>query len=435
MLYFGYFLLVILGFINLNVVLKVIKGNILAFNPVSLFSLVVLSQFSYQIFVILQSRCYDSYLFVQLMIVMISCQLAFNYGFHLGVKNTKSVMEIREFTYNKNFWAIIVLFSLIGLIPMFYYRTLTSVYGGLNVVLGFLRLFGLIAMIISLFSWSGLNGWKRMCIIFIFIISLYPLFYYAYFVKGSRQNLFALIYIVMFYLSLHTKYKLVLSRLFCIIFFVGSLLASSMTEIRRVNNYHEKDSKALSNIDYWGNFKQSFAPRTTVGNMDLGNCAVLVNYIEQNNYYNYGLDIWNNFIYNFVPQRIVGENFKSNLQLSSYEDRILGNKIYSLTKGITTTTGFYNAFHSFSYLGFILFGGIGFIIGVIFKRAKYSMFYLTALLLMMQSLPTTLTNDVSYISSSIELYFILLFPIWLCISTKYSIKFYGKKSNSLPDRC
>lgn len=47
MLYFGYFLLVILGFINLNVVLKVIKGNILAFNPVSLFSLVVLSQFSY----------------------------------------------------------------------------------------------------------------------------------------------------------------------------------------------------------------------------------------------------------------------------------------------------------------------------------------------------------------------------------------------------
>lgn len=171
----------------------------------------------------------------------------------------------------------------------------------------------------------------------------------------------------------------------------------------RENLHGEKN-----NIDYVENFKQAFTHSDTDVGMDLGNAAILIEYCKNYNSYNYGAIFWNGFVYNYVPERIVGKETKESLQyIPSYE-----KLIEPLTHGVTTVTGYFEAFATWGYLGFFTFLIIGYIVGIIWTRAKYSSFYMILLLFSLGNIPLMVTHNLQYILQRWEL--IVLFVIAFC---------------------
>ena len=99
--------------------------------------------------------------------------------------------------------------------------------------------------------------------------------------------------------------------------------------------------------------------------MDLGNAAKGIRYLKEKGQMDYGTSIWDTFIQNYIPRRLVGEEAKENLKLNIVNDK---STIQKLTYNITTMTGYYSAFKCFSYLGFFLFGIIGYLYGYFWRR-------------------------------------------------------------------
>lgn len=406
-------LAVILLFINVFFIIRAWCGHINITHPILLFSLtVLLVEFP---MLVSMFRFYDTNLLPRLLVCMITCQLALYFGYES--KHTQSSITYCLDFVNNDFRLLTLILVMIGLIPIFYYHKMESVYGGINVVMGFLRTFGVIGLIIS--AEKILEGRKIFLWIVLLILAYLPLLYYGYAVKGSRATMFGLTFLTFIYLTeAFPRYKKTIIRFFIVFFCVGCIVGASITNIRRVNNYKQEDAISLTEINYLRTFFEAFSASDNPHGMDLANGAMGMKYVEENLAYDYGLVYWNTFVYNFIPKRIIGEDAKQMYYLGTQSMKERDSYVEKLTHGITTRTGFYYAFANFGYLGFIAFFFIGWLLCKYSIMANFSFFYKILWIKCTMEIPVMITHSLQNLFGAIEFFFLFLVPIFICFSLR-----------------
>ena len=196
-------------------------------------------------------------------------------------------------------------------------------------------------------------------------------------------------------------------------FIIGNIASSSIADYRS-----SLSGQSNANINYIENFKMSFMEKNVTVGMDLGNAAQAIEYCRIHNDYNYALTIWNNFIQLYVPRFLVGQSFKSSLMFKFEHEKYA----QSLTHGVTTLTGFYDSFSAFSFLGFIIFYILGYLLGRIWVKSKYSKLYLILYLILLPNIPHLASHGINYIIGKLELFWILLMPIFIIYIKRIKIK-------------
>lgn len=406
-------LAIILLIINIYFIIRAWCGYISLTHPILLFSLtVLLMEFP---MLVSMFRFFDVDLLPRLLVCMITCQLALYFGYESKRAQTP-VTYCLDFV-NNDFRLLTFLFVLIGFIPMFYYHKMESVYGGINVVMGVLRTFGVIGLIIS--AEKILEGRRILLWIVLLILAYLPLLYYGYAVKGSRATMFGLAYLTFVYMAeAFPHYEKKLVRLFISLFCLGCVVGASITNIRRVNNYKEEDAISLSEINYYKTFVESFSSSDNPHGMDLANGAMGMKYVEDNLAYDYGLVYWNTFVYNFIPKRIIGGNAKNMYYIGTQSMKERDKYVEKLTHGITTRTGFYYAFANFGYFGFVVFFFIGWLLCKYSVMASCSFFYKILWIKCTMEIPLMVTHSTQNLFGSIEFIFLFIVPIFICFSLR-----------------
>lgn len=336
---------------------------------------------------------YDSSLLYNMGYTMVTCNIALAIGFQLG-KRERIPNKITDIDLNKCQWGVFV-FALLGI-----YSNFTS---GDGVMIALFRSFAQFSIVFSLAYF--LQTSKKYSIIYIIaiIIGISVVLHFIFFIYGSRGSSLFLFICISYFLLLKkpdtTKY---IKWCLLSILLGGSIVSASISAFRE--NLHGANHE----IEYWKNFTKAFVDSRTRVGMDLGNGAILLDYCYQHDSYNYGTIIWNGFVYNYVPERIFGKEFKESLQYHpDYEKQIL-----PLTHGITTVTGYFEAFASFGFLGFILFGLIGFLLGIIWTRAYFSKVYFIVLIYSLGNIPLVLTHNLQYIFQRWEMILIFILPMF-----------------------
>lgn len=97
--------------------------------------------------------------------------------------------------------------------------------------------------------------------------------------------------------------------------------------------------------------------------------------IEDNLAFDFGLRHWNMFVFNYVPAQLVGKNFKNSLMMDLPNERAITYKEFGhIAVPGTTITGYFDAYASFGWLGFVKFFLIGLIMGKLYKHALQNNF-------------------------------------------------------------
>ena len=335
---------------------------------------------------------YDTSLLHNLGFVMVSCNIALVMGFEWG-KKRKIPNRIIDIDLGKCKW-IVLLFACLGIFANF--------TNGDGVIIALFRSFAQFSIVFSLAYFLQVQNKYSTIYIIAFTIGVLVVLHFIFFIYGSRGSSLFLFICASYFLVLKipriTKYvKIVLIS----ILLLGSIVSASISAFRE--NLHG----ANHDINYWKNYTAAFTDSRTRVGMDLGNGAILLDYCYKNDSYNYGTIIWNGFIYNYVPERLVGKSFKESLQYhADYEKKIL-----PITHGITTVTGYFDAFASFGYFGFLLFGLIGYLMGIIWSRAFFSQVYFILLLYSLGNISLVLTHNLQYIFQRWEMILIFVFPM------------------------
>ena len=93
--------------------------------------------------------------------------------------------------------------------------------------------------------------------------------------------------------------------------------------------------------------------------------------------------------------------------------------IEQITHNITTMTGYFDAFAAFSFGGFIIFIGIGYFSGILFKFSNYSSLYQLTYIALLTKIHSLFSHGIQYYLNVIESMIFLLLPlIVLYISRK-----------------
>lgn len=348
---------------------------------------------------------YDSKLLYNMGYTMVTCNIALAIGFRFG-KIKKIPQKIVDIDLRKCKWGVLV-FAVLGI-----YSNYSS---GDGVIIALFRSFAQFSIVFSLAYFLQTQNKYSTIYIIAFILGVSVVLNFIFFIYGSRgSSLFLFICISYFFLLKKPKITKYIKWCLISILLGGSIVSASISTFRE--NLHG----ANHDINYWKNFTKSFVDSRSKVGMDLGNGAILLDYCYQNDSYNYGTIIWNGFVHNYIPERVFGKEFKESLQYHpDYEKLIL-----PLTHGITTVTGYFEAFASFGFCGFIMFGLIGYILGIIWTRAVFSKIYFIILIYSLGNVPLILTHNLQYIFQRWEMILIFVLPMffWALKQQKIIIK-------------
>lgn len=141
--------------------------------------------------------------------------------------------------------------------------------------------------------------------------------------------------------------------------------------------------------------------------------------------YDYGLIHWNNFVFNYIPAQIVGRDLKMSLMVDLDDPFEMAKRRYGheFMTG-STVTGYFDAFLSFSFLGFMKFWLIGWIAGRLYRYANEGSFraqllYILLIVPAMQSISHT-TND--FLIRGWVYFFIMGYPLLMLATVKTYMK-------------
>lgn len=370
---------------------------------------------------------YDKRLIPDLGIVMISCNIAFVVGFELAKKIfPKPINEVGILHLNKIKY-ILIIFSLIGFSVVFFWDG-GKYQEGDNVIQVNLKQFSQMALCLVV---TGLLTYrvKNRLAICIFILSIIPLLYFAFIVKGSRGETLFLLFVVAIYIAMrYPKKESLVKKCTFAFLLIGALFNTSIVWVRNVI-INQSENSELSLID---NFINSFSQEQVKLGMDLGNAAIGIKYLNETNQLDFGTYLYDDFIQNVVPRRVVGESYKEGLKLKLVDDQ---DFIKRLTHGVTTMTGYYHAFRSFSYLGFILYLIIGLLYGLAYSRIRNSAVYLYLYLLILPTVPLIFTHGPGYLYMRIYVSFLAAYIFCRKGFQRYKILNNGKINNSNSNRC
>lgn len=369
------------------------------FTPPFIIATISLSVMLPQLTTIYYVSLYDNYLVYNLAYTMITCNIAFIVGFCKGEKR-KMPSKLLDI----NLWkcrTIVFISAFAGL------GAIVSNIGD-GVIVALFMGFSQIAISYSLVYFLSVRRRYNVLYVMAFLLGSFIVLNYTFFVYGSRGSaLFFFLAVLYFLYYKKPAYRKVNKYLVVSFLLFGSVLSASISLIR------ENMKGGKNNIDYVENFFNAYQNSTTDVGMDLGNAAVLIDYCVKNDSYNYGAIFWNGFVYNYVPERLVGKDVKESLQYIPEYDKL----IKPITHGVTTVTGYFEAFATWGYLGFLTFLITGYLAGIIWSRAKVSRFYMILLLFSLGNIPLMVTHNLQYIYQRWEL--ILMFSFLFCF---YALK-------------
>lgn len=375
------------------------------FSPVYIVAFMSLGQILPQLTTIYcLPQVYDRAVMYNLLFTMISCNFAFYIGSEKIITSQPTrVLDIRS----KYIKTLIVLFA-----PCSYLfdKIVSAGHAGIETgadgVIAFqFQALGYISLILAL---SYLRNHKITPLLLgCLVLSTYPILHYAFGIYGSRLSTFivALLYAYLFAAKYPQKYNLI-KKVFTIFFIVGCIGSLSISEVR--TNMGDDKSGGLGNINYVENMKKAFSGGSYnySSGMDLGNAALGIDRCYKENEYNFGLFIWNGFVFNYVPKRLVGQDVKDGLTVHFKADKYIQN----LTNGITCTTGYYDAFSSFAWFGFIVFYALARLFAWLKSRGEYSTFYMTMYFFMLSNIAVAITHGLQLVLAKVE-FLIVLFTV------------------------
>lgn len=347
---------------------------------------------------------YRTYTFGLFIYTLIGCNIAFVIGFEF-VRFKKHKIKYGSILLYPKIKGLLYLCTLLGFYSIF---TWSSVYQGSdNVIQSKLLSFGAKSLCLVTPFLIRTKSTKEMKIIA--LLSIIPLAYFAFWVKGSRGSTLFLVLILSFIFS--QKYPQSygkIKKITVAILVFGAIASASIGLIRHVlvGNPIDGEKSSVSELSLMDTYLNSFSIKET--GFDLGNAVYGIDYLYNKNKLDYGVTyLWDDFIQNNVPRRWVGENFKEGLKFNIVDDEKMRE---SITQSITTMTGYYFAYRSFGVLSPLLFLFIGYLLGSIWYKSKYSMFALFLYLSILSNIPLFITHSPGYIYGSIEFVLIFMYP-------------------------
>lgn len=359
---------------------------------------------------------YDKRLIPDLGIVMLSCNMAFAVGFETAKWYSQEKKDVIGILHIEKIKYFLIIIAAIGFTTIFLWSGATF-QGSDNVIQANLKSFSQIAFCLVLTSQLTYQKRNKLAL-YVFILSIIPLFYFAFFVKGSRgEILFLSLTIALFVALRYPQKEPIVKKWTLVILLAGALLSASIVWVRSIISQSEHTEVSL--ID---NFVNSFTQKKVSLGMDLGNAAIGIHYLKETNQLDYGTYIYDDFIQNVVPRRVVGESFKNELKLNLVKD---GTFIKRHTHGVTTMTGYYFAFRSFSYLGFLLFFLYGAFYGIVYCKMRNSAPCLYLYLLILPTVPLIFTHSAGYLYMKLYIGFVIAYIFCYKAFKRYKITLNG----------
>lgn len=402
---------------NIYMLYKQYKRPLGIFSPVYIVAFMSLGQMLPQLTTIyFLPQIYDRSIMYNLLFTMITC----NWAFYLGSKKEYTSLPYKVLDIREKY--IIVLIVLFAPCSYLFDKIVSAGHAGIETgadgVIAFqFQALGYISLILSLvyLQKHKLTPLLSGCL----LLSTYPILHYAFGIYGSRLSTFivALLYAYLFTIKYPQKYNII-KKVFTIFFAVGCIGSLSISEVR--TKMGDETSGGIGNINYIDNMKKAFSggSYSYLAGMDLGNAALGIDHCYKENEFNFGLFVWNGFVFNYVPKRLVGQDVKDGLIVPFKADKY----IQYLTNGITCTTGYYDAFSSFGWLGFIVFYTLARLFAWLKSRGKYSTFYMMIYFFMLSNVAVAITHGLQLVLAKME-FLILLFIILFFL-------LYRKKTNA-----
>lgn len=396
------FFIFIFVVINLGILIKYYRSKLGVFQAPFLMASASIAVFLPQIISFYLSDYYDNKLLPSLLFVICTCNMAFALGFRNGSKKQLPKV-ITSFDFEKA-KVIMVFLTVLGLAAAFSIRGvwMNELEDKSNfIVMVNLASYMEIGFIFFLIYLLKHKQNDKIALILVVLTSL--LYLETILLLGRRNVGLRLVLNLLFFYALYKpiSYKFT-KKIIIVLFLFGGVLNASIGTIR--SNLGERSN---IDIDYSANLEDSFAQKNFLMGMDIGNAAIGINYCYENDAYDYGLNIWNDFVYNFVPRFIVGEKVKSALQFQFGYEKI----IPKITHGVTTMTGYFDAFSSFSYFAFIKFLFMGYFMGLIWRRSFTSELYLLMYMFLFTQVTSIFTHKTQYIFMRIEFLFMFFIPL------------------------
>lgn len=360
-----------------------------------------------QLFTVTVNPFYDTDNLPFFSIFISLCNVSFVVGFERSINKRRQIL-INKFTL-KNVWFVFFVTLILGLTSLFFWND--SFQGSDNVIpvtlKGFAQYSCCLVLVDMLHSKNKVGIQKKILL----LISVFPLIYFAFFVKGSRSEIVFLLLLFAYYLykKYPLKYKKI-TLLFFIALVAGSVLSASIEIMRKVYIYGDLESQN-DKISYFDTFVSSFSDKSEMASgLDMGNAMIGIEYLRKHNQVDFGFSIWDDIVQDFVPSRFVGDNTKNALKFNIVNDSRIRA---SLSQGVTTMTGYYFAYRYFSFLGFIFFGLMGYLFGYFWQGRLNSMFYEFAYLALLGVLVSLFSHEPRYVYSKLFYIYVIIKPLGL----------------------
>jgi hypothetical protein len=122
--------------------------------------------------------------------------------------------------------------------------------------------------------------------------------------------------------------------------------------------------------------QQAMAKDSKKPSSELNNYLFCRHVCAEEQIFDFGLSHWNALVFNYVPAQLVGREIKDALMLPLFRGyyKLAEQRYGHRYRTGTTSTGYLDAFLSFGWLGFIKFGLIGYLMGILYRHAMAGSF-------------------------------------------------------------
>lgn len=390
------------------VIIRFYKREKGVFQAPFIFSLASMLMMVPQFCVIIYNPYYDTNLLPDLTYCMITGTLALAFGWDKAQK--KVIYKCSDINLRKSKIVFFLLF-LIGIFCVLQSFQETVINISLNEsdirdnhrfqILNFFRLYFDLGLFYAL---AYVISEKKVPQLIKIILVLGCLYYFVIIILFARRAITVklVMSLSLLIVTIRPQWQNIIKKIIVIFFTFGTVYSASIGEIRSGLN-----GRSDGNINIWENYKQSYINPTLIHGMDLGNGALFIRYTKEHSTYNFGTFLWDDIVTWYFPSFIFGKEGKEALKLANANNKYID----SISHGVTTPTGYYQAFSAFGYLGFIMFYGIGYLMGFIWRRTYYSSLYLIIYLCFMYNIPNLASHGFGYVLNQIEVFVIFCLPV------------------------
>ena len=346
----------------------------------------------------------DSFMTLPL-IMFILCNYAFYYGFNKAQEKAGGNQTFETFDLSR-VKIVVLIFAVVGL-----YATLKNrgayqggFVEGVYVILSFFTSYFIISMNV-VFTCIFKRYKIPFYFYFIIVIALYLQIEQFVSIARRAQAMQTLLTCAFFYFLMHdvAKYKR-FKWVVPFVFIVGFFLNSQVSLYR--SNAYSKEMTIWENVNSIDFFNKETSTFVDFYGNEVHNAMIGINDISSNLSFDYGLFNWNEIVHDFVPKVIVGSDIKAALMVDFGGSK----QAEKLQSSGATMTGYYDAFSSFGYFGWVKFLLIGYLMGYFWRKRETSVNYLLLYVCLFSPVMEIISHGSHYPISRLVFYYAFAYP-------------------------